>query len=136
MTYLRDRSIVAASVFGALLTTITCSAALAQDTVILEGDVQRNFLEARGVEIPPATQEPVSNDQLCRRLALQIFVAQDTLHNETEMLEVGDMIDQLAQLGVTTQIYLDLGCSGERLLPQDVYVAAEHKPYYVGRRSR
>jgi hypothetical protein len=125
-----------ALVFGALLTTMTFSAALGQETLILqEGDVQRQFLASRGIEIPPATQEPLSNEELCRSLALGVFTARDTLHN-AEMLEVADMIDQAAQLSFATQIYLDLGCSGERLLPQDVYTAGDDRPYYIGRRSR
>jgi hypothetical protein len=136
MTYHRDRNIVVASIFGALLTTVTFSAALAQESDILEGDVQRNFLLARGIEIPPATQAPVSNEQRCRELALKIFTYRDALHNGAEMLEAGDMIDQAAQLGVTTQIYLGLECSGERLLPDDIYVEGDDKRYYVGRRSR
>jgi hypothetical protein len=68
-------------------------------------------------------------------LALGVFTARDTLHN-AETLEVADMIDQAAQLSFATQIYLDVGCSGERLLPQDVYVADEDKHYYIGRRAR
>lgn len=135
MTYHRDRS-MAALVFGALLTTSTFSAAHGQETNISEGDVQRQFLQARGVEIPPATQESVSNEQRCRELALMVFAYRDNLHNVSERLEVADMIDQAAQLGVTTQIYLDLDCSGERLLAQDVYIEDEDKRYYVGRRSR
>lgn len=135
MTYSRDRSMTAL-VFGALLTTITVSTALGQEANILERDVQRQFLQARGIEIPPATQEPVSKEQRCRELALMVFTYRDTLHNGAEVLEVADMIDQAAQMGVTTQIYLDLDCSGERLLPQDVYLEGEDKRYYVGRRSR
>lgn len=111
---------------------ISFSAQGDEGTILNQGDVQREFLRAKGFQIPEANQQPVSKEQNCRRLALAIFDYRHRLHNKQDRVDLKELVDQSAQLGVTTQIYFHLGCNAERLMTQDVYVKAKNKNYYVG----